>query len=121
MGPGGAAVRALAGESQARNPKPAEGVPLLVFREYIDLLRPEDIMALELELETYEAKLPELRAAYEGKFVLVHGTEIVGIFPAFEDAVGAGYENFGLTPFFVEQIGPRKQIVFVPRIVTIED
>lgn len=78
-------------------------------------------MALELELETYEAKLPELRAAYEGKFVLVHGTEIVGIFPAFEDAVGAGYENFGLTPFFVEQIGPRKQIVFVPRIVTIED
>ena len=78
-------------------------------------------MELELELETYEAKLPELRAAHEGKFVLIHGTEIVGIFPTRNDAVDAGYDSFGLTPFFVEQIGPKKRIVFVPRIVTIED
>ena len=78
-------------------------------------------MALELELETFEAKLPELRAAHEGKFALVRGTEIVGIFPTRNDAVDAGYDKFGLTPFFVQRIGPRRQIVFVPRIVEIED
>jgi len=78
-------------------------------------------MALEQELETFESKLPELRATHEGEFALVHGTEIVGTFPSFKDAVDAGYEKFGLTPFFVERIGPRRRIVFVPRVVTIEE
>lgn len=78
-------------------------------------------MALEQELETFESKLPELRATHEGEFALVHGTEIVGIFPTRNDAVDAGYDKFGLTPFFVQRIGPRRRIVFVPRIVEIED
>jgi len=30
-------------------------------------------MALEQELETFESKLPELRATHEGEFALVHG------------------------------------------------
>ena len=48
---------------------------------------------------------------------LVRGTEIVGIFPTRNDAVDAGYDKLGLTPFVVKRIGPRRRIVFVPRIV----
>jgi hypothetical protein len=33
-------------------------------------------MALETELATYKAKLPEWRA-HEGKFVLIHGGDVV--------------------------------------------
>ena len=35
-------------------------------------------MALELELETYKRKLPELLDA-EGKFVLIRGDEVAGV------------------------------------------
>ena len=45
---------------------------------------------------TYKAKLPELKDK-EGEFVLIRGTEIVDFFSAYDDAIKAGYEKFGLT------------------------
>ena len=47
-------------------------------------------MPLEKELETYRKKLPELKAQ-EGKFVLIHGEEIVDFFSTYEDAIKSGY------------------------------
>ena len=78
-------------------------------------------MALEVEYETFKEKLPELRAEHEGEYALVHGTEIVGIFPTYGDAIKAGYKKFGHNPFFVNRIGPLECIVFVPRVVTMEE
>lgn len=60
-------------------------------------------MALERELMTYRAHLPEL-LAHEGKWAVVHGDRIAGICPTFEAALEAGYGEFGLTPFLVKQI-----------------
>ena len=60
-------------------------------------------VALEKELETYKAKLPELKA-HEGKFVLIQGENIVDMFTSYEDALKDGYKRFGLTPFLVKQI-----------------
>jgi hypothetical protein len=60
-------------------------------------------MALEKELETYKAKLPELKA-HEGKYVLIQGENVVDMFTSYEDALKEGYKRFGLTPFLVKQI-----------------
>jgi len=60
-------------------------------------------MALEKELETYKSKLPELKA-HEGKYVLIHGADVVDVFASYEDALKEGYKHFGLEPFMVKQI-----------------
>lgn len=60
-------------------------------------------MALEKELATYQAKLAELKQ-HEGKFVLIHGDQVVNTFASYEDAIKEGYKQFGLDPFLVKQI-----------------
>lgn len=73
-------------------------------------------MALEKELAVYQSKLPELKAD-EGKFVLIHGEEVVDIFSSYEDAIKAGYSQFGLEPFLVKQIHALEQAQFISRFV----
>ena len=71
-------------------------------------------MALEKELDTYKNKLTEL-ASSEGKFVLIHGDQVAGIFDTYADAIKEGYEKFGLDPFLVKQIQAVERIQFVSR------
>jgi hypothetical protein len=72
-------------------------------------------MALEKELETYKAKLPELKAE-EGKFVLIHGTEIVRTFTSYEDAMKEAYSTWGPDePFLVKQIQGIEKAHFISR------
>jgi hypothetical protein len=74
-------------------------------------------MALEKEMETYKKKLPELKA-FEGKFVLIHGEEVVDTFSSYEDAIKEGYSKFKLTePFLVKQISSIEQLQFISRFV----
>ena len=73
-------------------------------------------MALEKELATYERKLPEL-LAHEGKFVLVHGDEVHGLWDTYENALQAGYQQFGLTSFLVKRIQGVEQVLNFTRDV----
>jgi hypothetical protein len=73
-------------------------------------------MALEKELETYKKKLPELKSL-EGKFVLIHGDELVDTFTSYEDAIKEGYSRFKLEPFLVKQISSIEQIQLISRFV----
>lgn len=73
-------------------------------------------MALEKELETYKAKLAGLSGS-EGKFVLVHGEQVLGIFDSYADAIKEGYEKCGLKPFLVKQIQAIERVQFVSRFV----
>jgi hypothetical protein len=75
-------------------------------------------MALERELETYKNKLPELKA-HEGKYVLIHGDDVVDFFSAYEDAIKAGYEEFGLEPFLVKQIHALEKVQFITRLLDV--
>ena len=68
-------------------------------------------MALETELETYRKKLPEMLLE-EGKFALVHGTEIAGTFDTYSDALNEGYKLFKLEPFLAKQIQAVEQAHF---------
>jgi hypothetical protein len=71
-------------------------------------------VALETELATYEAKLPELKR-HEGKFVLIHGDEVVDFFSTYEDAIKAGYQKFGLESFLVKKVAVTEPIFFFTR------
>ena len=64
---------------------------------------------LDQEIETYRQNLPSLLLE-EGKFVLIHGGELVGIFDTYQDALTAGYEKFGVRPFLVKQIKAIEQV-----------
>lgn len=70
--------------------------------------------ALEKEILTYAHKLPGL-LAQQGKFVLVHGEDVVGIYDSYEDALKFGYQRFQLSPFLVKQIAPAERVSFFTR------
>lgn len=72
-------------------------------------------MALEKELETYKRKLPQLKNS-EGKFILVHGDD-ADVFAAYEDALRAGYQRYGLNAFMVKQIKSFEQAQLITRLV----
>ena len=73
-------------------------------------------MPLEQEKKTYQEKLSELLEE-RGKFVLIHGDDVVEIFGTYEDAMKEGYEKFKLDqPFMVRQILSAEQAQFVSRL-----
>ena len=71
-------------------------------------------MALEQELETYKRELSALLAD-EGKFVVVCGDQITGVYVSYEDALKVGYEKCGLKPFLVKKIQAVEQVQYFTR------
>lgn len=60
-------------------------------------------MQLEQEWKTFEAHLPELKA-HEGKYALIKGGTLFGVFETFDQAMDAGYARFGLQIFMAQKI-----------------
>lgn len=73
-------------------------------------------MALEREVATYKRKLPDLVAS-EGKFILIHGEDVVAIYDTYQDAIKEGYAKFQLEPFLVKEIHAIEQAHFVSRLL----
>ena len=59
---------------------------------------------LDSELKVYDQNRDQLLGSAEGKFVLIHGDRVVGIYDSKMDAIAAGYQQFGNVPFLVKQI-----------------
>ena len=59
---------------------------------------------LDAEIKTYEQQRDNLLGTSEGKFVLIRGGQVAGIFDSKMDAIAAGYQQFGNVPFLVKQI-----------------
>jgi hypothetical protein len=72
---------------------------------------------LTAELATYRAKLPELLAD-EGKFALVSGGDVLGVFDSYADALSQGYERVGLKPFLVKKIASFETAAYFTRDMT---
>jgi hypothetical protein len=72
--------------------------------------------ALEKELATYNSRLSEFLSS-EGKFVVISGDNVEGVFETYNDALKIGYEKFGLTPFLVKKISASEQISYFTRDV----
>lgn len=61
--------------------------------------------AFQDDLAAYEAMRPELEGAYFGKWVLVHGRELVGVFDTFDAAAVEAVQRFGRGPYVIKQVG----------------
>ena len=76
--------------------------------------------ALATEIASYEARHEELLRAYpEDHWVVVKGTEIIGVYADVDQAVTAADERFGEQPYLLRQVKP---IPFVlPRCLTAQE
>ncbi len=62
-------------------------------------------MALETEIAFYEQNLPEYEKYYQGKFIVVHGEDLVGAFDSFSNAAAEAIRQFGRGPYLIRQVG----------------
>ena len=69
----------------------------------------KDNGALATENETYNKNFASL-LQHEGKYVLIVGTNIVGVFDSYADALTSGYEKAKLTPFLVKKISGAESV-----------
>ncbi len=74
-------------------------------------------MALEKELETFNNNLSILLKD-EGKYVLISGDKVIDTFVSYEDALKAGYKEFGVDkPFLLKQIRSSEVVQFISRFI----
>jgi hypothetical protein len=69
---------------------------------------------LERELRTYEREQPALLDD-EGRFALVQGDTLLGVFDTYADALDGGYDRCGLKPFLVKQISAVERALWFTR------
>ncbi len=71
------------------------------------------VRVLEKELRTFEQKRQELVKKANGKYALVYGEQLAGVFDSLQDTFAAGYEQFGNVPFLVKEIREKDPVYFV--------
>jgi hypothetical protein len=72
-------------------------------------------MALEQELQTYQKLLHSELATEEGRFALIAGDDLLGVFDSYNDALTAGYKERGLEPFLVKQVASVETVAYFSR------
>jgi hypothetical protein len=69
---------------------------------------------LAKETAAYERMLPVLMND-EGKFALIFGDNLIGVFAAYDEALRAGYEKAKLAPFLVRRISGAETLAYFSR------
>lgn len=72
-----------------------------------------DETPLAIESATYQAHHREL-LAYVGQWVVIHGDQILGIRPTYEEALHLGYEQVGFANFLAHQIVEADPVYSLP-------
>lgn len=67
---------------------------------------------LKTELELFESKRADFLRGSAGKYVLIHGNEIIGFFDRKRDALNEGYRKFKREPFLVKLISDTPRRVY---------
>ena len=73
-------------------------------------------MALELEIAVYDRERERLEREHRGKFVLILGDEIVGIFDTFQVAADEAVRRFGRGPYLIRHI-PEEKLGISPAVL----
>lgn len=71
---------------------------------------------LEKERQFYADKLVEWLSRFPGKFVVVKGQELLGVFDTVEEALAEGARRFALEPFLVRRVQPTQDEVNIPAL-----
>jgi hypothetical protein len=72
---------------------------------YLGLVSAREL-PLATELRTFDEHRDELMGRAAGKYALVHGNEIVGLYDTEHDAIVEGYRRLGNVPFLVKVVAP---------------
>jgi hypothetical protein len=72
---------------------------------------------LNRELAAYEREKARLLKEHEGKFVLIVGDDVIGIFDTQFAAIDEGWKLFPGKPILTKKITPTEEVVFIPRRV----
>jgi hypothetical protein len=75
------------------------------------------LAALAEERASYRDRLPELVRKHEGRFVLIKGQNVIGVFSDRSTALQEGYSRFGVVPFLVRQVAASEPVVYLPNVV----
>lgn len=71
---------------------------------------------LEKERDYFEQHRQEWLSVYHGKFTLIKGEELVGVFDKQEDALTEGARRFGGESFLVRQVEESEKLVYIPAL-----
>jgi len=74
--------------------------------------------ALQQELEFYKKILPTL-SGEEGKFAVIIGNDLIGVFESYADGLAAGYARAGLSPFLLKRIAANEIISYFTRDIDV--
>lgn len=74
-------------------------------------------MPLQQELETFE-RLKDQLLQDEGKYAVISGKELLGVYSSYDDALKIGYEHYALTPFLVKKICVVEPVNFFTRHIS---
>ena len=76
-------------------------------------IQPEEAGKLEQETRTWLANKERLLQEAAGKFVVIKGDQIFGIFDRDSDAFTQAYHQLGRGPFLVRRIEPGEKVYYV--------
>ena len=60
---------------------------------------------LQQEIAAFERERTELEQHHKGKWALIQGDVLVGVYDSFENAANEGVSRFGAGPFLIRQVG----------------
>lgn len=77
-------------------------------------------MQLDTEMATYRRLKPELLADPDklGKYVLIKGDQVLGIYPTRDEAIEQGYERYLFEAFMVKHIVEVEPVYYFSRNLT---
>lgn len=97
--------------------------PRLPKQEYLDwrtfdpsMFAQNENFKLMEELFTYKAHLKELLRD-EGRYVLIKGREVIGIYADHDDAVREAIDRFGVEPVLIKQIAAKEPLITMGGVV----
>jgi hypothetical protein len=74
-------------------------------------------MVLDAEIARYYELLPELLVEHgEGKIVLIHHSDLVGVFDTVSEAYRAGLNAFGVVSFLLRPISEKEEALRIPAL-----
>lgn len=73
-------------------------------------------MALEKELQYYDKIKADLLIKHKGKYALIKGEKLIGIFDSELKAYEAGVEKFGSQSFLIKHIISQEELVEFPAL-----
>lgn len=74
------------------------------------------VESLRDEIAFFESKRAELLLAHEGKFALVKGSDLVGIYDDQAAAYKEGLTRFGNQPFLIKQVARQDPVQSIPAL-----